>query len=81
MEAIEHDTEPFDLQMRKILGISLLPEQVEEEGVRAAQKLLDQRALYSDIIEQVRQDHIYNFSESGKYAASYILNSLKGRKK
>lgn len=81
MEAIEHDTEPFDLQMRKILGISLLPEQVEEEGVCAAQKLLDQRALYSDIIEQVRQDHIYNFGESGKYAASYILNSLKGRKK
>ena len=81
MEELERDREPFDLRMRKVLGISLRPEEVGEYGESAVRKLLEQCEAYAEAIEEVRQKHIYHFGESGKYAARYILTSLKERGK
>lgn len=73
--------EPFDLKMRKMLGISLKPEEVATKAGTTAKYMLEHKEHYSEIVDKIRTEHIYNFGESGKYGARYILNSLKERKR
>lgn len=81
MEELERDEEPFDLQMRKVLGISLQPNEISERVEGAVKELLAKKTQYANAIEEVRQQHIYHFGESAKYAARYILDSLRERSK
>lgn len=77
MLEMEKEQEPFDLQMRKVVGISLKPEETGEKAGEAARQMLENLSYYRDSIQMVRDKHIYHFGESGKYAASYIIKQLK----
>lgn len=66
----------FDLRVRKIMGIALLPEEVGEKAGQAASELLSSPGRYAAQIEQIRREHIYHFGESGKFEGQYILHQL-----
>ena len=70
----------FDLQMRRVMGIDLSPDDVRKKAGSAAQQLIENRTKYEEVIQQVRDEHIYHFGESGKYGAQYILHSLQEKR-
>lgn len=77
----ETEEEPFDLKMRKALGVSIKPEEVEKKVGAAAKYMIENRENYSRIIKDIREKHIYHFGKSGEYGGRYILSSLKERKR
>ena len=77
---MEKDYEPFDLQMRKVMGTALEIDDVARNAGQTAKKLISEGGNYREIIQNVREKHVYNFGKSGQYGARYIINSLRDRK-
>lgn len=65
-----------DAAIRDIIGIALDPAKVREQAASAVSELIEKRADYSEIIENVRQTRLYHFGESGKYGAQYLIDRM-----
>ncbi len=65
-----------DAAIRDIIGIALEPANVREQAAGAVNELIEKRADYSEIIENVRQTRLYHFGESGKYGAQYLIDRM-----
>ena len=71
------DTPPLDIRLRDIVGKSIELIDVRNSIVSVANELMNQRQKYLQKISDVRENEIFNFGESGKYSAQYILDKLK----
>ena len=77
---MEKNHEPFDLQMRKVMGASLELDEVAEQAGQTAKRLIAEQDRYREAIQGVREQHVYNFGTSGLHGAHYIISALKSRK-
>lgn len=65
-----------DAAIRDIIGVALDPSDVREKAGETVQMLLEKRADYAEIIENVRRTRLYHFGESGQYGAQYLIDRM-----
>lgn len=65
-----------DAAIRDIIGVALEPSDVREKAGETVQMLLEKRADYAEIIENVRRTRLYHFGESGQYGAQYLIDRM-----
>ena len=77
-EWTEEDVQKYstDAAIRDIIGVALAPEQVRDKAAETADALLEKRADYAQVIENVRQTRLYHFGESGQYGAQYLIDRM-----
>ena len=56
--------------------MALAQEQVRDKAAETADALLEKRADYAQVIENVRQTRLYHFGESGQYGAQYLIDRM-----
>lgn len=76
----EKNWEPFDLKVRRSIGIALTPEEVKSQIGKSIENLLNNQDRFRQKIVEFRSENIYHFMESGKYAANYIIEQLQKKK-
>lgn len=70
------DVEPINIFARNIIGKSVEPS--DYEGIKEAAKyLIDNKETYSKIIEQFRDEYLFNVGCSAKVAGDYIVSAAK----
>ena len=62
-----------DKDIRNTVGIALDLDDVQDKISETVENLLKDNAIWADTIECVRKERLYNFGESGKYGARYII--------
>ncbi len=72
----ELDIEPLELQIRSKVGEIVSPDDLDLLP-QAIEKLIADRQNYQDRIKILREENIYNFGESSKLGAKYILQILE----
>lgn len=77
LEAINEELNlQFDVRIRDSIGISLDVSDIKEKAALITEELLINTDYYANEIEKIRKEELYNFGESGKYGAQYIISSL-----
>lgn len=72
---------PLDIRLRNIIGKSIEPCNIKSSLIPAVSELFMQTGHYEKNISEIRKNEIYNFGESGKYGALYIIDKLKRNRK
>ncbi len=75
----EIGVEPIDFTIRSKLGAEVSGKD-EAEIETAARDLLENNLRWADNIAAVREEAVFNFENSSKYAGKYILSRLKQKK-
>ncbi|MCD7749159.1 MAG: membrane protein insertase YidC [Oscillospiraceae bacterium] len=65
-----------DAKLRAVMGAALELDEVREKAAAAALDMIENRAAYAETLEAVRQEKLYHFGESGKYAADYLIGRM-----
>lgn len=68
--------EPINKSLRTSLGEILKPENIDDIG-SLVDKMLKERSKYSERIEQVFKEHMYNIGRSSELCGKYIIRTLK----
>ncbi len=69
------DVTPFDLSIRRQIGISLEPDQINQIAP-AVQRLLHEQAFSPDSISALRSQSLYNIGKAASVGADYLINRL-----
>ena len=69
------DKHPTDLTLRNRVGKSIAPSQVHGIGVLVAH-MLQHPEEWSEVIEQVRSEMIFNLGQGGAAAGEYLLSAI-----
>lgn len=77
----ELETVPIDIELRDKIGISLETDTVTQELVKAVDRLLFDKQFDTKAIQQLKEEYLYNASQSGKVGALYLIQSLVERTK
>ncbi len=75
----ELTTVPIDIELRSRIGISIKPENVEDEIKNSVDKLLYDEQFSKDSLYKLKEAYIYNNGESGKVGAKYMIDKLVER--
>lgn len=75
----ELTTVPIDIELRSLIGISIKPENVEDEIKDSVDKLLYDEQFSKDSLYKLKEAYIYNNGESGKVGAKYMIGKLVER--
>lgn len=68
--------EPIELSLRKKIGVVVSPKELNIIP-QVIEKLINERNKYKEIISELREKNIYNFNNSSKIGAQYILSLIK----
>ncbi len=72
----ELDIEPLELSIRSRVGELISPNELEKVP-QEIEKLFADRHIYRDRIRNLREEYIFNFGNSSKQGAKYILEILE----
>lgn len=73
----ELETVPIDIELRDKVGISVeLQEEALKKAPEAVEELLNNHRFSKASMEAIRDSYTYNFGESGKVGAKYIIDRL-----
>lgn len=72
--------EPLEISLRRELGVSIKPEELEKLP-GTVQDMLDNPDHYRDNIQHAIDNYLYNFGSSGKAGGEYIIKQLDSKKK
>lgn len=75
----ELTTVPIDIELRSLIGISIKPENLEDEIKDSVDKLLYDEQFSKDSLHKLKEAYIYNNGESGKVGAKYMIGRLVER--
>ena len=67
---------PLNISARNQIGCALELDELDRLA-EAAAKLLGEKAVYREVIEKHRQEHIYNLGSSSQVAARYLINAIQ----
>lgn len=65
-----------DAKLRDVMGAALEVADVRDKAAATALDMIENRAAYAQTLETVRQEKLYHFGESGKYAADYLISRM-----
>ncbi|MCD7845185.1 MAG: membrane protein insertase YidC [Oscillospiraceae bacterium] len=65
-----------DAKLRDVMGAALEVADVREKAAATALDMIENRAAYAETLETVRQEKLYHFGESGRYAADYLISRM-----
>ncbi len=65
-----------DAKIRSVIGVALEPGEVRKKAAATADGMVSGRREWAETLEQVRRERIYNFGESGKCAAQYLIGRM-----
>ena len=68
--------EPFELVIRKEIGVIVSPEELDEVP-RMVEKLKKEQPEYKNRIVELRNENIYNFKHSSEVGAKHIIDLVK----
>lgn len=77
---LELGIEPFDLTVRKQIGVSLSPTDCAQTAEKISQ-LLSNSEFSPDSISEIRSRYLYNIGNSANIGAKYIINRLVEKSK
>ncbi len=70
-----------DEKIRGVIGAALKPEEVRERAAQTVSDMIAGRDEWADTLESVRRERVYNFGESGKAAARYLIERMLANEK
>ncbi|MCD8087750.1 MAG: membrane protein insertase YidC [Oscillospiraceae bacterium] len=65
-----------DAKLRDVMGAALEVADVRAKAAATALDMIENRAAYAETLETVRQEKLYHFGESGRYAADYLISRM-----
>ncbi len=65
-----------DAKLRDVMGAALEVADVRAKAAATALDMIENRATYAETLETVRQEKLYHFGESGRYAADYLISRM-----
>ena len=65
-----------DAAIRGVIGVAMEPGEVREKAAEAVNDMIARRDEWAETLEKVRQERVYHFGESGKYAAKYLIERM-----
>ena len=74
----QYGIEPTDLSLRKLVGVSIAPENTLELGARAME-LITEADAWHDTIAKVRAEHVYNLGHAAEVGGEYLLSGILAR--
>ena len=74
----KYGIEPTDLSLRKLIGVSIAPEEAGTLGARAME-LITEAEAWHDAIAKVRADHVFNLGHAAEAGGEYLLEGILAR--
>jgi len=68
--------EPIELSLREKIGVVVSPKELNTIP-QVIEKLINEKNKYKEIIYELREKNIYNFNNSSKVEAQYIIDLIK----